>query len=926
MLEHTIYLSKNDIKVVFMGSEKYPKENAFDDYLSRHGGHTNAWTDHERTNFYFDVDRDYFRKSLDQFAQFFVNSLLLKDAVDREIQAVDSEFQERVPSDDDRLCQIMADTAKPGHPMSKFLLGNLESLKKMPEEKNIDVYGRLRDFYERYYTAQYMTLAVHSKHNLDKLEKWTRESFSGIRNNKEPPVTFHQMKEPFDTDAFRKIYKVIAVTTTHKLYVTWPFPPLQAKYRLKPLEYISSLMNHEGEGSIYSYLKKRNWAFGVLGGNSGDGNDMNTTWSGMDMCITLTDTGIKHVHEVLQVIFSYIRLLKDAGTQEWFYRELQLTEDNKFRWKEQGDPTEYVEKMADNMQLYPPRDFLTGHRLLFQYDSQVLSDCMDNLRADNCNVMILSSDLTEADCPHREGWFGSKYNMEDITPELRQQWTSELGATQAELYLPRPNQFLCTDYTVKEVPPSEQTPLPALVSSSSQHKLFFKKDNKFLVPKGYVKYHLRSPVVFESAKSLALFDVFVSILYHNLSEPTYPALMAGYEILCAADSTQSGLTITVDGFDHKIKEVLMLIVDLLVGFSCSEEMFTAMKAEVKKGYHNTVIKPQEAASMLRWQLLEPCYMSHLDRYQVVDTLTRDSLMEFVHSFLHRITVEALVMGNFTQKEAICLHEDVTGRLPLQTCSDEPVFQEHDLVVSLPTQLSYCQTLGLNPEGTMSYLVNYYQSGPGSLRTTCLNSVLKGRMYEPCFDTLRTKKQLGYTVECINFLTYGIMGLGICVEYQASKFSESYVNGEVEGFLVEMRGILDTMTDDEFHTMIESEITARRTEDTCLEEEVGRYWAEILNLTYVFDRPAVEIGVIKTFTKQDLVDWYTQQYLGNYQRKVSIQVVGKQSQRLAECKHLEDTDHTVKCLVDPDQAGAVAIENIQKFRNSLKTFPYTKITT
>ncbi|WAR22874.1 NRDC-like protein [Mya arenaria] len=831
--------------VVFMGSEKYPKENAFDDYLSRHGGHTNAWTDHERTNFYFDVDRDYFRKSLDQFAQFFVNSLLLKDAVDREIQAVDSEFQERVPSDDDRLCQIMADTAKPGHPMSKFLLGNLESLKKMPEEKNIDVYGRLRDFYERYYTAQYMTLAVHSKHNLDKLEKWTRESFSGIRNNKEPPVTFHQMKEPFDTDAFRKIYKVIAVTTTHKLYVTWPFPPLQAKYRLKPLEYISSLMNHEGEGSIYSYLKKRNWAFGVLGGNSGDGNDMNTTWSGMDMCITLTDTGIKHVHEVLQVIFSYIRLLKDAGTQEWFYRELQLTEDNKFRWKEQGDPTEYVEKMADNMQLYPPRDFLTGHRLLFQYDSQVLSDCMDNLRADNCNVMILSSDLTEADCPHREGWFGSKYNMEDITPELRQQWTSELGATQAELYLPRPNQFLCTDYTVKEVPPSEQTPLPALVSSSSQHKLFFKKDNKFLVPKGYVKYHLRSPVVFESAKSLALFDVFVSILYHNLSEPTYPALMAGYEILCAADSTQSGLTITVDGFDHKIKEVLMLIVDLLVGFSCSEEMFTAMKAEVKKGYHNTVIKPQEAASMLRWQLLEPCYMSHLDRYQVVDTLTRDSLMEFVHSFLHRITVEALVMGNFTQKE-------------------------HDLVVSLPTQLSYCQTLGLNPEGTMSYLVNYYQSGPGSLRTTCLNSVLKGRMYEPCFDTLRTKKQLGYTIE--------------------------------------------------------SEITARRTEDTCLEEEVGRYWAEILNLTYVFDRPAVEIGVIKTFTKQDLVDWYTQQYLGNYQRKVSIQVVGKQSQRLAECKHLEDTDHTVKCLVDPDQAGAVAIENIQKFRNSLKTFPYTKITT
>ena len=28
-------------------------------------------------------------------------------------------------------------------------------------------------------------------------------------------------------------------------------------YREKPLEYISSLLNHEGEGSVYSYLKKR---------------------------------------------------------------------------------------------------------------------------------------------------------------------------------------------------------------------------------------------------------------------------------------------------------------------------------------------------------------------------------------------------------------------------------------------------------------------------------------------------------------------------------------------------------------------------------------------------------------------------------------------------------------------------------------------
>ena len=34
--------------VVFMGSKKYKKENAFDDFIAKYGGDNNAWTDAER--------------------------------------------------------------------------------------------------------------------------------------------------------------------------------------------------------------------------------------------------------------------------------------------------------------------------------------------------------------------------------------------------------------------------------------------------------------------------------------------------------------------------------------------------------------------------------------------------------------------------------------------------------------------------------------------------------------------------------------------------------------------------------------------------------------------------------------------------------------------------------------------------------------
>ena len=40
------------LSVVFMGSEKYPDENAFDSFIKKHGGNDNAFTDCERVSRY----------------------------------------------------------------------------------------------------------------------------------------------------------------------------------------------------------------------------------------------------------------------------------------------------------------------------------------------------------------------------------------------------------------------------------------------------------------------------------------------------------------------------------------------------------------------------------------------------------------------------------------------------------------------------------------------------------------------------------------------------------------------------------------------------------------------------------------------------------------------------------------------------------
>lgn len=61
-----------------MGSEKFPEENEYDQYLQQHGGFCNAFTDAETTTYYFDVQGDFLRGALERFSGFFTKPLCLE--------------------------------------------------------------------------------------------------------------------------------------------------------------------------------------------------------------------------------------------------------------------------------------------------------------------------------------------------------------------------------------------------------------------------------------------------------------------------------------------------------------------------------------------------------------------------------------------------------------------------------------------------------------------------------------------------------------------------------------------------------------------------------------------------------------------------------------------------------------------------------
>ncbi|XP_027258238.1 nardilysin isoform X2 [Cricetulus griseus] len=911
--------------MVFMGSLKYPDENGFDAFLKKHGGSDNASTDCERTVFQFDVQRKYFKEALDRWAQFFIHPLMIRDAIDREVEAVDSEYQLARPSDANRKEMLFGSLARPGHPMGKFFWGNAETLKHEPKKNNIDTHARLREFWMHYYSAHYMTLVVQSKETLDTLEKWVTEIFSQIPNNGQPKPNFGHLTDPFDTPAFNKLYRVVPIRKIHALTITWALPPQQQHYRVKPLHYISWLVGHEGKGSILSYLRKKCWALALFGGNGETGFEQNSTYSVFSISITLTDEGYEHFFEVAHAVFQYLKMLQELGPEKRVFEEIQKIEDNEFHYQEQTDPVEYVENMCENMQLYPLQDFLTGDQLLFEYKPEVIAEALNKLVPQKANLVLLSG-ANEGRCDLREKWFGTQYSIEDIENSWAELWKTNFDLN-PDLHLPAENKYIATDFTLKPFDCPE-TEYPAKIVNTPQGCLWYKKDNKFKIPKAYIRFHLISPLIQKSAVNVVLFDIFVNILTHNLAEPAYEADVAQLEYKLVAG--EHGLIIRVKGFNHKLPLLFQLIIDYLAEFSSTPAVFTMITEQLKKTYFNILIKPETLAKDVRLLILEYSRWSMIDKYRaLMDGLSLDSLMNFVKDFKSQLFVEGLVQGNVTSTESMDFLKYVVDKLNFTPLEQEMPVQFQ--VVQLPSGHHLCKVRALNKGDANSEVTVYYQSGTRSLKEYTLMELLVMHMEEPCFDFLRTKQTLGYHVypTCRN--TSGILGFSVTVGSQATKYNSETVDKKIEEFLSSFEEKIENLTEEAFNTQVTALIKLKECEDTHLGEEVDRNWNEVVTQQYLFDRLAHEIEALKSFSKSDLVSWF-KAHRGPESKMLSVHVVGYGKYELEEdgAPFREDfnSGEGMQLTYLPPSSlladSTIPITDIRAFTSTLSLFPYHKI--
>eukprot|EP00299_Pterocystis_sp_00344_P020106 c9899_g1_i3.p1 GENE.c9899_g1_i3~~c9899_g1_i3.p1 ORF type:complete len:436 (-),score=106.58 c9899_g1_i3:173-1336(-) len=337
--------------MLFLGTEKYPDEGQYHKLLSEHGGKSNAYTSGDHTNYHFDVAAPYLEMALDVFAQFFIAPSFTETATDRELNAVDSENSKNLQADEWRTNQLLRSHSNPNHPFHKYGTGNLQTLKEIPNSRGIDTRQKMKEFYERHYSANIMKLVVLGTESLDCLEQIVRDKFQSIPNYDRSVHVYNVSPFP-RTHTMQSIFSV-PVTDTRTLVVMFPCPSSVKTYKTKPEHCVAHLIGHEGSGSLLSHLKAQLWANTLTAGLV----PISADEALFSVSIGLTELGVKEWQEMVVVIFQYIALLKHAVTNnrvalESICEELRVMDTITFRYKDKAQPFNCVIKLACNLSQY----------------------------------------------------------------------------------------------------------------------------------------------------------------------------------------------------------------------------------------------------------------------------------------------------------------------------------------------------------------------------------------------------------------------------------------------------------------------------------------------------------------------------------------------------------------------------------------------
>ncbi|KAL6628157.1 a-pheromone processing metallopeptidase-like protein Ste23 [Neocallimastix sp. 'constans'] len=800
--------------LLFMGTEKYPEESEYNQFLSQNGGYSNAYTTFKETNFFFEVNNNSLEACLDRFSQFFISPLFDASCTEREMLSVNSEHMNNIQTDSWRISQIERNYSNPNHPYHKFYTGNFETL-NVPDIRN-----HVIEFYNKHYSSNLMKLVILGNESIDILYKWAKQYFSKIENKN---LILEEFKEPPLTKEYlmKEIY-IKPIMDMSLLIIIFPVPNANKYYKEKPYHYFTHLIGHEGKGSIISYLKSKDLAYSIEVGNSNIIDDFDN----FKIEISLTEKGLSNYEEVIEIVFQYIEMLKKEGVQEWIYNELETMSKCIFLYEDKDHNDCLVASLSSGMQInYPRHQILSGPYIVRNFDPGLIEDLLNYFTCENFRYILVNQDL-ELENTIIDKWYGTEYSIKDIPMDIMKKFKNI--TINKKLHLPERNKFIPEKININyEIPNMNSSLIPELIKNNDKIRMFYKKDDQFNNPKTNITISFISPQIDGTPLDHLMTIIYVGLFEESISEMAYYASLAGIYY-----NLTNGLTLSICGYNNHILYYLEKFFTAMITLKFTDKEFYNLKDQLKTAYQNSKYSnsSQYAHSYLSYLLSDNSYLTE-DLLKEIDDITPSNIMEFYPKIFSRLFIEGFIHGSLSKSESKIVVNIIEKIFNSKSLSLSKRLQNR--CIKLPEGKSYIykrlHSDGDNPNSAVQYYIEI------SERTTvdkrAMISLLVNLLDEPCFNYLRTQEQLGYIVTSGRWNMSVTSGIYILVQSEKSCLEiESYI----EQFLIEFRNIIEKMDNDDFNRNVKLTMEMFQDKHKTLEDEHSWTWNLISSGFYEFN--------------------------------------------------------------------------------------------
>jgi len=797
--------------MLFLGTDRYPEVNSYGEFIDQRGGSKNAYTSHRNTNYYFDINADHLEPALDRFSRFFVAPLFTDEYVERERNAVYSEYQLHLKNDPWRQRYVLRELVNPAHPYSLFMVGDLDTLREEPlQAGGLTLREELLSFYRRYYIAEQMKLVVGGRESLDQLEAMVRAKFAEVPAG--PRVADSERAPLFLPGTLPAEVHFRPEADLRELSVIYPLPTSEAYWQQKPINFLAGLVGSEASGSLLDVLRRAGWANGLSAGSAL--SDASATL--FVVTVELTPAGLENRAVIAELIQHWLELVASDDSLARRYQEqaelLQLA----FQFEEQGAMVDRVSRLADTLQRLPVERVLDGPYQMSGWDAGLFERFSSALSPANRLLMVTSQSLP---VDRTAAYFGAQYRLIDQRP------ATELGVTgqrlAASLRLPPANPYIPSQLTLldSEQVDNSDSAVPELLSGAPI-EAWHLATTRYDVPRGHIIVQLQHQRA-QSLQAAVFGELWMRMVRDRVNDSLYPAVEAGLNFSLASEGR--GWRVIVGGFSQKQPLVLAALLDALESSELDRDRFERVRQSYLEDLDNA-----KRAFPFR-QLLAVLSLSveggwlAAEQRQFLEGVSLEQLAGWAVEFRAALVPRLLVSGNFSRAEAEQFSAQVAARYPSRA---DPGSFEIARLAERPQASEYWV-----PGNNQAALL-YLPAADDSLATRAATLLAAEWLANPFYTELRTERQLGYVVAAVPRNFYRLAGIAMVV--QSPDYSLDAIRAAVDEFLAAQPARAATLDDAQL-AQLKASVAGRITEQPKnLAELNGRFFESLMFAERGFD--------------------------------------------------------------------------------------------